>query len=132
VFGFPRLHEDDALRAVRAAAGMNAALGELSAELERDHGVGLAARIGVNTGEVVAGDPRIERERVRRRDRIGKASADTREAPDTTPARTTLACPREDRQEPPEPGALGQLARVLVDVAVALEHDDGEDERWTR
>jgi class 3 adenylate cyclase/tetratricopeptide (TPR) repeat protein len=57
VFGIPRLHEDDALRAVRAAAGMNAALAELNAELERDHGVGLAARIGVNTGEVVAGDP---------------------------------------------------------------------------
>jgi class 3 adenylate cyclase/tetratricopeptide (TPR) repeat protein len=57
VFGIPRLHEDDALRAVRAAAGMNAALAELNAEIERDHGVGLAARIGVNTGEVVAGDP---------------------------------------------------------------------------
>jgi predicted ATPase/class 3 adenylate cyclase len=57
VFGIPRLHEDDALRAVRAAAEMDAALGELNAELERDHGVGLAARVGVNTGEVVAGDP---------------------------------------------------------------------------
>ena len=57
VFGIPRLHEDDALRAVRAAAGMRDALAELNAELERDHGVGLAARIGVNTGEVVAGDP---------------------------------------------------------------------------
>jgi class 3 adenylate cyclase/tetratricopeptide (TPR) repeat protein len=57
VFGIPQLHEDDALRAVRAAADMNVALVELNAELERDHGVGLAARIGVNTGEVVAGDP---------------------------------------------------------------------------
>ena len=57
VFGIPRLHEDDALRAVRAADQMRAALGELNAELERDHGVGLAVRIGVNTGEVVAGDP---------------------------------------------------------------------------
>jgi class 3 adenylate cyclase/tetratricopeptide (TPR) repeat protein len=57
VFGVPRLHEDDAIRAVRAADGMRAALDELNADLERDHGVGLAARIGVNTGEVVAGDP---------------------------------------------------------------------------
>ena len=57
VFGIPQLHEDDALRAVRAADGMRTALDTLNHDLERDHGVGLAARIGVNTGEVVAGDP---------------------------------------------------------------------------
>jgi class 3 adenylate cyclase/tetratricopeptide (TPR) repeat protein len=57
VFGIPQLHEDDALRAVRAADGMRRALVALNHDLERDHGVGLAARIGVNTGEVVAGDP---------------------------------------------------------------------------
>ncbi|MEX2204046.1 MAG: adenylate/guanylate cyclase domain-containing protein, partial [Actinomycetota bacterium] len=57
VFGIPRLHEDDALRAVRAASDMRAALETLNVELQRDHGVGIAARIGVNTGEVVAGDP---------------------------------------------------------------------------
>jgi class 3 adenylate cyclase len=57
VFGIPQLHEDDSLRAVRAAWGMRAAIGELNAALERDYGAGLAARIGVNTGEVVAGDP---------------------------------------------------------------------------
>src|SRR5918994_4929971 len=57
VFGVPKLHEDDAVRAVRAAIGMRDALAELNADLEREHGEGLAARIGVNTGEVVAGDP---------------------------------------------------------------------------
>jgi class 3 adenylate cyclase/tetratricopeptide (TPR) repeat protein len=57
VFGIPQLHEDDALRAVRAADDMRRALGALNHDLERDHGVGLAARIGVNTGEVVAGNP---------------------------------------------------------------------------
>jgi class 3 adenylate cyclase/tetratricopeptide (TPR) repeat protein len=57
VFGIPRLHEDDAVRAARAAAGMREALGALNFELEREHGVGIEARIGVNTGEVVAGDP---------------------------------------------------------------------------
>jgi class 3 adenylate cyclase/tetratricopeptide (TPR) repeat protein len=57
VFGIPRLHEDDALRAVRAASGMREALEALNVELLREHGVGIAARIGVNTGEVVAGDP---------------------------------------------------------------------------
>jgi class 3 adenylate cyclase/tetratricopeptide (TPR) repeat protein len=55
VFGVPAIHEDDALRAVRAAGDMREALARLNKELERDHGVSLAARIGVNTGEVVAG-----------------------------------------------------------------------------
>jgi len=57
VFGIPRLHEDDAIRAVRAAADMVDALEELNVDIERDHGVRIQARIGVNTGEVVAGDP---------------------------------------------------------------------------
>ena len=56
VFGVPAIHEDDALRAVRAAAEMRDAFGVFNKELERDYGVSLAARIGVNTGEVVAGD----------------------------------------------------------------------------
>jgi class 3 adenylate cyclase/tetratricopeptide (TPR) repeat protein len=56
VFGVPVVHEDDALRAVRAAADMKAALEELNGELERDWGVRLASRIGVNTGEVVTGE----------------------------------------------------------------------------
>src|SRR3954454_16915248 len=46
VFGVPVSHEDDALRAVRAAWQMREAVPAL----------GLAARIGVNTGEVVAGE----------------------------------------------------------------------------
>src|SRR5438094_3035069 len=45
VFGVPVLHEDDALRALRAAAEMRDALPEL----------GLQGRIGVMTGEVVTG-----------------------------------------------------------------------------
>jgi class 3 adenylate cyclase/tetratricopeptide (TPR) repeat protein len=53
VFGIPQLHEDDALRAVRAAADMRSALDELNADLERDHEVRLTCRIGVNTGEVL-------------------------------------------------------------------------------
>ena len=57
VFGLPRLHEDDALRAVRAAAGMQGALEQLNDELDRVFGVRLANRTGVNTGEVVSGDP---------------------------------------------------------------------------
>ncbi len=56
VFGIPVLHEDDAVRAVRAAAEMRARLAGLNEELERDWGVTIAVRTGVNTGEVVAGD----------------------------------------------------------------------------
>ena len=56
VFGLPRLHEDDALRAVRAAAEMKRRLETLNDELERRWGVSLSNRTGVNTGEVVAGD----------------------------------------------------------------------------
>ena len=56
VFGVPVLHEDDALRAVRAAVEMRETLNVLNDELERSWGVRLAARIGVNTGEVIAGD----------------------------------------------------------------------------
>jgi class 3 adenylate cyclase/tetratricopeptide (TPR) repeat protein len=57
VFGIPRLHEDDALRAVRATVELQAALAELNRELGRDWGVMLQIRTGVNTGEVVAGSP---------------------------------------------------------------------------
>jgi len=57
VFGLPRLHEDDALRAVRAAFEMKRALETLNEELERVWGVRLQNRTGVNTGEVIAGDP---------------------------------------------------------------------------
>jgi class 3 adenylate cyclase/type II secretory pathway predicted ATPase ExeA len=56
VFGLPRVHEDDALRAVRAAAETRTALASLNEELERQYGVRLANRTGVNTGEVVSGD----------------------------------------------------------------------------
>lgn len=53
VFGVPARHEDDAHRALAAARGMVTGLDGLNAELEQEHGVRLAVRIGVNTGEVV-------------------------------------------------------------------------------
>ena len=57
VFGVPQLHEDDALRAVRAAADMQLAVAELNRGLQREWGVTISTRTGVNTGVVVAGDP---------------------------------------------------------------------------
>src|SRR5438093_7343912 len=55
VFGVPTVHEDDALRAVRAADQMRVRLGELNRELEPEFGIRLEMRIGINMGEVVAG-----------------------------------------------------------------------------
>ena len=56
VFGIPAVHEDDALRAVRAAAEMQRRLEALGEELDRAGGARIQVRIGINTGEVVAGD----------------------------------------------------------------------------
>jgi DNA-binding SARP family transcriptional activator len=53
VFGMPLVHEDDALRAVRAAFEMRGALAALSGPLETELGVRMTMRVGVNTGEVV-------------------------------------------------------------------------------
>jgi class 3 adenylate cyclase/tetratricopeptide (TPR) repeat protein len=55
VFGVPVLHEDDALRAVKAAAELREALGPLNEELARDFGTAIELRVGINTGEVVTG-----------------------------------------------------------------------------
>ena len=57
VFGIPSVHEDDALRAVRAVVELRDAVEVLNRELEQERGVQLRLRMGVNTGEVVAGNP---------------------------------------------------------------------------
>jgi class 3 adenylate cyclase/tetratricopeptide (TPR) repeat protein len=56
VFGVPVAHENDALRAVRAAWQMRGALESLNDGLRDRYGIELALRIGINTGEVVAGE----------------------------------------------------------------------------
>jgi class 3 adenylate cyclase/predicted ATPase len=55
VFGAPVAHEDDPERAVRAAFGMQAAMVELNRGIAPEFGFELPLRIGVNTGEVLAG-----------------------------------------------------------------------------
>jgi len=57
VFGVPEVHEDDALRAARAAVELRGSLAELNDELERSWGARLQIRTGINSGDVVAGDP---------------------------------------------------------------------------
>jgi class 3 adenylate cyclase/tetratricopeptide (TPR) repeat protein len=56
VYGLPVRHEDDAIRAIRAAAEMQAALPDLNAAFRTEWGLELHNHIGVNTGEVIAGD----------------------------------------------------------------------------
>src|SRR5919204_1857193 len=55
VFGVPTVHEDDALRALRAACELRDSLSSVNDELELEYGVSLQLRTGVNTGEVVTG-----------------------------------------------------------------------------
>src|SRR3954447_1233607 len=56
IFGVPSVHEDDALRAVRAAKQIQRSVEELGEELVQAYGMQLAARVGVNAGEVVVAD----------------------------------------------------------------------------
>jgi class 3 adenylate cyclase/tetratricopeptide (TPR) repeat protein len=56
VFGVPVVHEDDALRAVRAAVEAREAMAALNDELERERGLRIDISTGLNTGEVFAGE----------------------------------------------------------------------------
>ena len=59
VFGLAQRREDDALRAVRAALEMQETLDRINPVLEHELAIRLELRIGVNTGPVIAGDPRL-------------------------------------------------------------------------
>ena len=90
VFGVPQVHEDDALRAVRAAVELREALAEL------------CVRIGINTGEVVAGggDALVTGDAVNRAKRLEEAA-------------------------PPGAILLGERTYRLVPDAVEVEPADG-------
>ncbi|HJW35879.1 MAG TPA: AAA family ATPase, partial [Actinomycetes bacterium] len=55
-FGVPELHEDDALRAVRAAGELRTALDELAKEVREQRGLEFHVRLGINTGNVLVRD----------------------------------------------------------------------------
>lgn len=55
-FGYPRAHEDDAQRAVKAGLEIVGDMARLSARFERERGSKLAVRLGIHTGLVVAGE----------------------------------------------------------------------------
>jgi class 3 adenylate cyclase/tetratricopeptide (TPR) repeat protein len=56
VFGVPTVHEDDAMRACRAAVEINRRLTELEPRMRAERGVAIEWRMGINTGPVVTGD----------------------------------------------------------------------------
>jgi class 3 adenylate cyclase/tetratricopeptide (TPR) repeat protein len=55
-FGYPKAHEDDAVRAVLAGLAVIATLRQANDRLEAEKGVRLQLRIGIETGLVVAGE----------------------------------------------------------------------------
>jgi class 3 adenylate cyclase/tetratricopeptide (TPR) repeat protein len=55
VFGIPQAHEDDPERAVRAALAVRESFVSFTERVHGRHGADVGLRIGVNTGEVVAG-----------------------------------------------------------------------------
>jgi class 3 adenylate cyclase/tetratricopeptide (TPR) repeat protein len=61
VFGVPRAHGDDAERAVRAALAVRGRFAAFADGVRTRHGVEVGLRIGVNTGDVVAGREAIAR-----------------------------------------------------------------------
>ena len=101
VFGIPYAREDDALRAVRAAAEMRTAVAGLNEELEREFGITIGNRTGVNTGEVVTGDP-------------GAAGA-------LVTGDTVNTAARLEQAAPPNGILLGALTFELVRDAVTAE-----------
>ncbi|MGH2986014.1 MAG: AAA family ATPase, partial [Solirubrobacterales bacterium] len=55
VFGAPLSHEDDPERAVRAGLAMQAAMAEINERIAADVGASFALRVGINSGDVLAG-----------------------------------------------------------------------------
>ncbi len=55
-FGYPRAHEDDAQRAVRAGLGIVEGISSLNPRLQAERGIQLAVRLGIHTGLVVVGE----------------------------------------------------------------------------
>ena len=80
-FGLPQPHEDDALRAVRAATGMQAELHRVNKDLSARYGVVLANRTGVNTGEVVATDDPAANQKLATGDAVNVAARLEQAAP---------------------------------------------------
>jgi DNA-binding SARP family transcriptional activator len=100
-FGIPIVHEDDALRAARAALDIRVGMAALNEQLVRQHGVGLEIRIGLETGEVVA-TPTEARQRLVTGEAVGIAS-------------------RLEQAAATDEIVVGEVAARLIDHAARLE-----------
>jgi class 3 adenylate cyclase/tetratricopeptide (TPR) repeat protein len=133
VFGLPRAHEDDALRAVRAAAGMRSALMRVNEDLLRRHGVALANRTGVNTGEVVADDDPNAAQKLATGDAVNLAARLEQAAPENEVylGETTYRLVRDAvTVEPVEPLELkGKAERVAAYRLVSAHGLEGSTRR---
>jgi class 3 adenylate cyclase/tetratricopeptide (TPR) repeat protein len=133
VFGLPRAHEDDALRAVRAADGMRAALAQVNLDLQRRYGVALGNRTGVNTGEVVANDDPNAQQKLATGDAVNVAARLEQAAPENQIylGEITWRLVRDAVEvEPVEPLELtGKAERVAASRLVSARGLDGNVRR---
>lgn len=136
VFGLPRAHEDDALRAVRAARGMQSALASVNEELRGRYGIALANRTGINTGEVVATDDAGADQKLATGDAVNVAARLEQAAPENGVylGETTWRLVRDAVEvEPVEPLELkGKAQRVAAYRLLAAEGLDGLVRRHDR
>ncbi len=111
VFGVPHAHEDDALRATRAAVELRAEIGARSDELEREKRGRIELRVAIEAGEVLAG--------------ADEAGHGFIAGPAITDAKRLL------QRAPSDEIRLGPAARRLLGEAVVTEPADaGQDDAF--
>ncbi|MER7771675.1 adenylate/guanylate cyclase domain-containing protein [Kitasatospora sp. NPDC096140] len=130
VFGVPVIREDDAHRALAAALAMLEDLEDLNTELDATLGVRLDVRIGVNTGQVVAGSDASARQALISGETVNIAARlQTRAAPGQVligPQTLRAAGPAAQVDEVGPLQLKGKAEPVTAYRLVGLDEDDPE------
>ncbi|MGW2251111.1 adenylate/guanylate cyclase domain-containing protein [Kitasatospora sp. NPDC001660] len=130
VFGVPVIREDDAHRALAAALAMLEDLADLNTELDATLGVRLDVRIGVNTGQVVAGSDASARQALISGETVNIAARlQTRAAPGQVligPQTLRAAGPAAQVHEVGPLRLKGRAEPVTAYRLVGLDEDDPE------
>ncbi|MEV7770098.1 adenylate/guanylate cyclase domain-containing protein [Kitasatospora sp. NPDC086791] len=130
VFGVPVIREDDAHRALAAALAMLEDLEDLNTELDATLGVRLDVRIGVNTGQVVAGSDASARQALISGETVNIAARlQTRAAPGQVligPQTLRAAGPAAQVDEVGPLRLKGKAEPVTAYRLVGLDEDDPE------